>query len=317
LHQKEGTKKEESKDEELPNGESKKEEHTNGESKDEDSKEEENKKEEDTESTKNDASKKEKPKEKEDKKEDTDSSKKEAPKKGGAHPKKKTEVDVINFPKEAVVLARIRHLVSFIMKPPKATLEIVDAPKASLQTTLNFTSNENSAIEEKDGEFVPNANKKRKRDDEPSAAKKPKAEKKPKEKKEPKEKKKREPKVEKTIVYAPCSKDENGNPIFPIPLGIISILDLGKISNHPNFHTERYIYPIGFKSSRKYVSMKDGSSPILYVNEILDQGKNKPMYKVTPEDDPENPIVVDSSSAAWKQILEKVNQQRHPDEKKK
>jgi len=93
------------------------------------------------------------------------------------------------------VLARIRHLVSFIMKPPKATLEIVDVPKAILQTTLNF-SNENFSKEEKDGEFVPNS-KKRKRDDEPSAAKKPKADKKPKEKKEPKEKKTKEPKVEK------------------------------------------------------------------------------------------------------------------------
>jgi len=62
--------------------------------------------------------------------------------------------------------------------------------------------------------------------------------------------------------------------------------------------------------------MKDGSTPIFYFNEILDTGKSKPIYKVTPDDDTENPIVVDSSSAAWKQILEKVNQQRHPDEKR-
>lgn len=43
-----------------------------------------------------------------------------------------------------------------------------------------------------------------------------------------------------------------------------------------------------------------------YTCEILDGG-DKPMYKVTCSDDPENPIVRDSSTGCWVHICRKVN----------
>lgn len=45
-----------------------------------------------------------------------------------------------------------------------------------------------------------------------------------------------------------------------------------------------------------------------YLCEILDGG-SKPLYKVTPLDDIENPIVKDSSTGCWIDICKKINEQ--------
>ena len=44
-----------------------------------------------------------------------------------------------------------------------------------------------------------------------------------------------------------------------------------------------------------------------YRCEIL-EGEGKPIYKVTSEEDPENPIIKDSSTGCWVHICVKVNQ---------
>lgn len=56
--------------------------------------------------------------------------------------------------------------------------------------------------------------------------------------------------------YSEVPLDEQGNPKMPILLKGLTIFDLGKIvcdkDRLYNFHAKRYIWPVGFKSSRLY-----------------------------------------------------------------
>lgn len=42
----------------------------------------------------------------------------------------------------------------------------------------------------------------------------------------------------------------NNKPILPVQIGIVTLISLGQICTLPSYHTERYIYPIGFCTSR-------------------------------------------------------------------
>lgn len=85
------------------------------------------------------------------------------------------------------------------------------------------------------------------------------------------------------------------------------IQNLGKIDCiRANYHTEKNLFPIGFKSIREQNSMMNQGGRCLYVCEILDGG-HKPLYKVTPMDDQSNPITRDSSTGCWIEICKRIN----------
>lgn len=93
--------------------------------------------------------------------------------------------------------------------------------------------------------------------------------------------------------------DLAGNVIYPIEIGSIKIHNLGRIEwKRKSYHSKRMIYPIGFKSSRKFKSMKNAYTNCEYHSEILDGGE-RPLFKVTSSEDPDNPIIKESSSSAW------------------
>lgn len=59
------------------------------------------------------------------------------------------------------------------------------------------------------------------------------------------------PVVTKTRRVQPVERDANGNPILPQQIGVLKVLNLGKIvTDRPNFHNERYIFPVGYTVSR-------------------------------------------------------------------
>eukprot|EP01135_Chromosphaera_perkinsii_P003152 Nk52_evm41s236 gene=Nk52_evmTU41s236 len=101
--------------------------------------------------------------------------------------------------------------------------------------------------------------------------------------------------------------DENGNPVFPIRLGGLAILSLGEID--ARFHTSRYIWPIGFKSTRDYPSLKENEKRALYECEILEDDGNV-LFKVTPEEDRDSSIIEASASAAVCKLLKVINETR-------
>ncbi|KAI8324543.1 hypothetical protein GQ54DRAFT_296056 [Martensiomyces pterosporus] len=106
----------------------------------------------------------------------------------------------------------------------------------------------------------------------------------------------------------PLRHDKDGNLIFPIVVGRgqdeVRIHDLGKVKWEPEtYHTSRYIWTVGFKSTRVYPSMKDMSSKCVYTSEILDGGE-MPVFQVTASDMADSPFRASSSSGVWKQILD-------------
>jgi len=109
--------------------------------------------------------------------------------------------------------------------------------------------------------------------------------------------------------YVPAPTDNNGRVLFPISLGVLTVESLGKIIyDQPNWHSEAYIWPNGYKSRRVYASMKDPERKVNYECEIiLGPGGTSPAFQITPEDDPDQPIIGSSATAVWKTVLERVN----------
>lgn len=99
------------------------------------------------------------------------------------------------------------------------------------------------------------------------------------------------------------NKDENGNIIYPVNINSsLKILNFGKICwDKPAYHSEKNLFPIGFKSVREHASMKRLGERALYTCEILDGG-NKPLYKIIPHEDPQNVIIKESSTGCWVEI---------------
>lgn len=57
--------------------------------------------------------------------------------------------------------------------------------------------------------------------------------------------------VTRTRRVQPIERDENGQPKLPQQIGVLKVLELGKIiTDRPSFHNERYIFPVGYTVSR-------------------------------------------------------------------
>ena len=103
-------------------------------------------------------------------------------------------------------------------------------------------------------------------------------------------------------------RDADGNIIYPVIISNnLKILNLGTIvHDNKNYHSEKNIFPIGYKSVREHISMFSLDRRAEYTCEILDGGQ-KPQYKVTSSEDPEHPIIKDSSTACWSVVGNAIN----------
>ena len=69
------------------------------------------------------------------------------------------------------------------------------------------------------------------------------------------------------------SYDDEGNPILPLVLGILTITNLGSIvCDRSTFHSKRYIWPVGFESYRTYASTINADKQTVYFSKIVDGG---------------------------------------------
>jgi len=133
----------------------------------------------------------------------------------------------------------------------------------------------------------------------------------------------KEPKVMESMMHK-VSYDDEGNIIYPIRLGVLTIESLGKIEHErKGWHTERYIYPIGFKTVREFTSMVDVGRTCEYVCEILDEGGIAPMFQVTcmdtgTADEPVTPTTLkdSSSSACWTRVMTAIRDNTPEDRKR-
>lgn len=121
-----------------------------------------------------------------------------------------------------------------------------------------------------------------------------------------KTKSKRKKSTEKKLV-PPIPLDTSGRPIFPILLGTIRIHSLGEIVyDRPGFFTEESMFPVGFCSSRFFVSFKNPSQCVLYTCTVMDQLGN-PRFEIMAEDDCDHPLVGNTATDCHTQLLTLVN----------
>jgi superfamily II DNA or RNA helicase len=106
--------------------------------------------------------------------------------------------------------------------------------------------------------------------------------------------------------------DHDGNPHYPIHLTSTAyISDLGRIvTDRTGFHTERYIYPAGFRSSRLYASTIDPTKRTRYTCEILDVGDQMPLFRVTMDENPNCTYEGNSPTSPWNLIMKEVLERR-------
>ncbi|KAI8137727.1 F/Y-rich N-terminus-domain-containing protein [Fennellomyces sp. T-0311] len=115
----------------------------------------------------------------------------------------------------------------------------------------------------------------------------------------------------KTRRVQPIERDEQGLPRLPQQIGVLTVLDLGKIvSDRDTFHNERYIFPVGYTVSRTYPSMKDPNSNTVITSTILDGGDG-PRFHVVAADMPDQPIIANSATGAWTVVVRRSNEIRH------
>jgi hypothetical protein len=45
-------------------------------------------------------------------------------------------------------------------------------------------------------------------------------------------------------------RDRTGKPMLPLNVGIMTVINLGTVCMRDHFHTERYIFPVGYEVTR-------------------------------------------------------------------
>lgn len=102
-------------------------------------------------------------------------------------------------------------------------------------------------------------------------------------------------------------KDKDGNIIYPVHVsGSLTLIACGKVNPLPAYHSAHNIFPVGYISERLYASIFERDKKCIYRCEILDGGE-KPIYKVTCSEDPDNPIIRDTSTGCWVHICKLVD----------
>ncbi|XP_022719057.1 putative lysine-specific demethylase JMJ16 isoform X2 [Durio zibethinus] len=69
------------------------------------------------------------------------------------------------------------------------------------------------------------------------------------------------------------------------------------------------IFPKGFKSRVRYISVLDPTNMAYYVSEILDAGRDGPLFMVSVEHCPSEVFIHVSAARCWEMVREKVNQE--------
>lgn len=97
-----------------------------------------------------------------------------------------------------------------------------------------------------------------------------------------------------------------GKPLLPLNVGIMTVLSLGEVCMREHFHTERYIFPVGYEVTRRYFSTIDPNAEVVYHCTILDGGDG-PKFQIIASDMPDKPIIAGTATGAWSGIVRAAN----------
>lgn len=98
---------------------------------------------------------------------------------------------------------------------------------------------------------------------------------------------------------------DDGTTIVPAKYGPIKLLNLGEVEfKDSSFHNQRYIYPVGYKIIRQFMSTTDPTVEIVdYVCQILRAENGTIKFEVSPLNDPTTTWSGKTSSGAWASIV--------------
>lgn len=124
-------------------------------------------------------------------------------------------------------------------------------------------------------------------------------------------------------------RDKKGKPLLPLNVGIMTVINLGEVCKREHFHTERYIFPVGYEVTRcadlltslfallmspdphrRYLSTIDPTAEVVYHCSILDGGDG-PKFQIVAGDNPAKPIIAGTATGAWSMIVKTANQIRN------
>lgn len=86
-------------------------------------------------------------------------------------------------------------------------------------------------------------------------------------------------------------------------------LEYGVVYSGKLWCNSRAIFPKGFKSRVKYVSVLDPTTMCYYISQILDAGKDGPLFMVSVEHCPSEVFIHISAVKCWEMVRERVNQE--------
>ncbi|KAI3458728.1 hypothetical protein Pfo_015391 [Paulownia fortunei] len=89
----------------------------------------------------------------------------------------------------------------------------------------------------------------------------------------------------------------------------VETLDFGAVRAGKLWCDSRAIYPKGFKSRVRYIDVVDPTNMCYYVSEVLDAGRNGPLFMVSVEHSPSEVFVHVSPARCWEMVRERVNQE--------
>ncbi|KAG6816817.1 hypothetical protein H0H87_002660 [Tephrocybe sp. NHM501043] len=101
-------------------------------------------------------------------------------------------------------------------------------------------------------------------------------------------------------------RDKQGQPMLPLNVGIMTVISLGEVCMREHFHTERYIFPVGYEVTRRYLSTIDPTHEVVYHCTILDGGDG-PKFQIVPSDVPDRPVIAGTATGAWSSIVKQAN----------
>ncbi|KAI0301210.1 F/Y rich C-terminus-domain-containing protein [Multifurca ochricompacta] len=105
-------------------------------------------------------------------------------------------------------------------------------------------------------------------------------------------------------------RDKNGRPILPLNVGIMTVNCLGEVCMREHFHTERYIFPVGYSVNRRYLSARDPNAETVYNCTILDGGDG-PKFQIIANDMADKPIIAGTATGAWSVVVRAANHVRN------
>ncbi|KAK9061393.1 hypothetical protein SSX86_018574 [Deinandra increscens subsp. villosa] len=84
-------------------------------------------------------------------------------------------------------------------------------------------------------------------------------------------------------------------------------LEFGVVQSGKLWCDNRAIYPKGYRSRVKYINILDPADTCYYISEIVDVGKNRPLFMVSLEKDSSEVFVHLSAVKCWEMVRERVN----------